>query len=144
MRKLRRMLTLTMAEWALLFIALPTVVLIRLGLWVLPFRVFCRMIGRVGRPIAMNKQPETPRRVAWAVCAISRCVPRATCLTQALSTQVILALLGIPATLRIGVASKNEGSIDAHAWLECGDRVVIGWENRGRFIPFPPIEIIKP
>jgi hypothetical protein len=60
-----------------------------------------------------------------------------------MATQAILAGLGVPATLRIGVAPGEKGCLEAHAWLEHGGRIVIGWETRGRFTPFPPIEVSK-
>ena len=153
----RRILRLTAREWALLATALPVVVVLRLGLWLLPFRIlvrstgFSRAFSRLGLwflPFRFLRkalpQSEIPRQVAWAVRAVSRCVPRATCLTQAMATQAILAGLGVPATLRIGVApGEKDGRLEAHAWLEHGGRIVIGWETRGRFTPFPPIEVSK-
>ena len=142
-RVFRRVLRLTAREWALLATALPVVVLLRLGLWLLPFKVLRSAVSRLARPDSKPSRRLTPKQVAWAVRAVSRCVPRATCLTQALATQAILAFLGFIATLRIGVAPGANGALEAHAWLEYGDRIIIGWETRGRFTPFPPIEVIK-
>ena len=65
-------------------------------------------------------------------------MPGATCLTpQALAAQLLLARAGYPSSLRMG-ARRRDGVLEAHAWLEDGERVVYG--ARGEFIALPPIE----
>jgi hypothetical protein len=66
------------------------------------------------------------RQVVWAVTVASRYVPAATCLTQALATQILLSRRGHPTSLRIGVGRSEAGEFQAHAWVECQGRVVIG------------------
>lgn len=134
----------TAGECILLIAAMMVVVPVRLGLYLLPFRMLRAMLGLLNRSRSKPSQRVTPQKVAWAVRAVSRYVPHASCLTQALATQAILAVFGISATLRIGVAPGGKGRLEAHAWLEYGNRIVIGWESRGRFTPFPPIEVGKP
>lgn len=67
----------------------------------------------------------------------ARYVPRATCLTQALALQAMLGRAGTPSELRIGVARGKETEVDAHAWLECEGRVVIGDGQLERYVPMP-------
>ena len=64
--------------------------------------------------------------IAGNVALASRYVPRATCLTQALATLILLDLYRYPVTLRIGVARNNVGEFEAHAWIESDGSVVIG------------------
>jgi hypothetical protein len=54
------------------------------------------------------------------------CVPAATCLTQALATQVLLDQRGQTARTRIGVVKGEDGQLQAHAWVESEGVVVIG------------------
>lgn len=66
--------------------------------------------------------------VAWAVTAVARSVPRATCLTQATAAQWILARRGFDSTVRISVPPLTgpDGRIAPHAWLIAGHTVVLG------------------
>jgi hypothetical protein len=50
----------------------------------------------------------TTEQLAWDVGVVSRYVPRATCLTQALAGQVPLERYGYPALVHVGV-TKEEG-----------------------------------
>jgi len=65
-------------------------------------------------------------KITWAVTRMSRYVPAATCLTQALVAVVMLEEAGAPASLRIGVTRKKSGDLEAHAWVESSGKVIIG------------------
>lgn len=66
--------------------------------------------------------------IAWAVAAVARSVPKATCLTQATAGQWVLARRGFDSTVQISVPPKtgSNGRILPHAWLMAGDTVVLG------------------
>lgn len=101
--------------------------LYRLGLWVLPFR-WARQWLRADIPavtMVVNRDESVVKDTIRSVRLCSRYVPYATCLTQALAARTLLNRYGQPAVLKIGVA-KNEGSLEAHAWLEIDGRVVLG------------------
>ena len=102
--------------------------LVRVGLWLLPFQTLRRLLAHVTRAHAASPGGEqaSMRQVVWAVTVASRYVPAATCLTQALATQVLLSRRGHPTSLRIGVGRSEAGEFQAHAWVECQGRVVIG------------------
>jgi hypothetical protein len=115
---------------------------IRIGLWLLPFQTLRRLLAATTHRTATALQPDPPTidRVAWAVEVASRYVPMATCLTKALAMQVLLGQLGCPSSLRLGVARSAEGQFTAHAWVECDGRVVMGgWKEVSRYIPLPPL-----
>lgn len=63
-----------------------------------------------------------------------------TCLPQAIATQVLLARRGYPAFIHLGVAKGMEERIEAHAWVECQGRVVIGGDERERLTPLLAFE----
>ena len=69
---------------------------------------------------------EERSRCAWAIARASRWVPKATCLTQALSGQWLLARRGYASRVVIGVRRPSHGEVAAHAWLRVGEDGVLG------------------
>ena len=123
MRRLRRFARLPWAEKSLLLRALLVVSSTRLGLWLLP-------IGAVRR-IALSDREKgnganSIAELVWAVKAVSRYVPAATCLTQALALQWLLARSGHTSRIHLGARKDLKGKFQAHAWVECEERVVMG------------------
>lgn len=105
--------------------------IIRVGLWLLPFKILQQILERLFRySFISNKKSLSPEKVSWAVRAVSRYVPSATCLAQALTLQTLLLQEGITSDLAIGVARDDESGIIAHAWLEVDGTVIIGGEVR--------------
>jgi hypothetical protein len=62
-------------------------------------------------------------------------VPGATCLTQALAAQVLLAQSGYHSRIEIGVTKDDERHFRAHAWVVCGNEIVIGGAEVDRYVP---------
>jgi hypothetical protein len=135
-RSLRKALGLSWADRVLLAETLVRLGLVRLTLRTLPARA---VLSRLGAP-----QVETPRdddqaaadlirRVRWAVAAASRRAPwRCKCLEQAITAKLILRSRGVPTTLYLGIA--KETTLQAHAWLRCGSRIVTGGAGVSRFV----------
>jgi hypothetical protein len=73
--------------------------------------------------------------VAWAIRRVSRFVPRATCLTQAVAGRLMLARRGHTSRVNIGVARAAGGGLRAHAWLESDGVVVIGGDGLDDYTP---------
>lgn len=126
MKKAFNFLSAPLATKRLLGRALGWVVFYRLTLWLLPFARLKRMLAL--RPPG----PETPSlpaariaEIVSAVRAVSRFVPAASCLTQALAARRLLEAAGQASELKFGVI-KNSEKFEAHAWVEVGGRIVIG------------------
>jgi hypothetical protein len=120
---------------------------VRFGLWLLPFQTLRRLLAHTTRTHTALHGGEhaAVQQVVWAVTVASQYVPAATCLTQALATQVLLNRRGHPASLRIGVARGEVGEFQAHAWVECQGQVVIGAvQALSRFTPLPPLDGERP
>ena len=142
MRRLQSFLRLPARErflylqtWLLLF-------RIRMMLWMLPYQrwrqVAANMI-RIGNE--RNLERPTVDRLARAVKVMSRYVPGASCLTQALAAQTLLAHAGQRSQLRVGV-TQNGGKLEAHAWVQVEGHVVIGGrQSVARFSAFPTLEL---
>lgn len=71
------------------------------------------------------------RRVAWGVAAAARRVPGATCLTQALAGQYLLARQGNASKISIGIEKGTGSTLKAHAWLMSGNHIVLGGTIKG-------------
>jgi hypothetical protein len=71
------------------------------------------------------------RRVAWGVAAAARLVPGASCLTQALAGQYLLARQGNASKISIGIEKGTGSDLKAHAWLMSGNHIVLGGSING-------------
>jgi hypothetical protein len=100
------------------------VIAFRLGLWIVPYHVLQHIADRVAaRRIAPADEPQ---RISRNITAMSRYVPGASCLTQALTAQVLLQRDGFTPKMRIGVARGELGEFKAHAWIECDGKIIVG------------------
>ena len=105
--------------------ALAAQLLVRLGIWVLPYRLWGGLLKPGAAVRRRLRAPKiAPSRLAWSVAASSRFVPRSTCLVRALTAKLLLSGCGYPSEIRIGVA-KAPG-FQSHAWLEYQGEVLIG------------------
>ena len=113
--------------------------LVRIGLWVAPFRWVQSVTRCLGRT---KKHRSQPRYLAGEITElVSRCalyVPKANCLPQAMTLDVLLRREGYAPTLQIGVARGAQGEFLAHAWVEvAGESYSSGNEITGRFTALP-------
>jgi hypothetical protein len=136
----RNLLALPAKERQILGKAFFLLLIIRLGMWLVPFKTLQRTLGRLfPNPATAAGQSPSPekilsaKKVSGAVRAVSAYVPSATCLAQALTLQALLSREGIQSDLAIGVARGDESGIAAHAWLEIDGTAIIGGEERDRF-----------
>ena len=132
MRGLTRFFAQSQSDKTLLLRSFFCLWAIRIALWLFPFSVV-RRLASVSRRASNAAYPAG--RVAWAVRAVSRHVPGARCLPQALTCQVLLARFGYPSRLEIGVAKDEQDKFGAHAWVVCGGQIVIGESEVERYTP---------
>ena len=143
MTHLRKFLRLPTPDRRLLIKAALLLEAIKLALRILPFRVLRRLVvGAEKTAIGVRRvELATPEKVARAVETASRTIPgEKTCLTQALAAQVLLTRRGHPALLHIGIVKNEEGEFQAHAWVECEGKVVIGGHELERYTPLATLE----
>jgi hypothetical protein len=117
--------------------------IVRLGLWLLPFRNVQQIVNSLAYSANQPKPCPSIAQLANTVTAASRYVPAASCLTQALTMQILLGRCGHVSTLRIGVARSQDGKFQAHAWVELEGRIVIGGTAEDlaqHYRAFPAIE----
>ena len=104
---------------------------IRLMLWIMPFPSIKKSFTNSKN---VGSGDASFRDLIWAVQVSSHFVPRATCLTNALTGYSLLSQYGYPSLVKIGVGRSREGEFEAHAWLEYEDEVVIG-ESEEKYVP---------
>jgi hypothetical protein len=128
MGPLSKFLRLPAADRHLLVKGMLWVWIVRIVLWLLPFRLVRQLLAGFADEFgaSQTRGPIFLDRVVWAVTVASRYTPAATCLTQALATKVLLSRNGYHAVVRIGVARSEAGEFQAHAWVESDGSVVIG------------------
>ncbi len=131
MSRLFKFFALPSSDRRIFVLAAIWMIMIRAALWVAPFQLLRRWLARAserGQSARITKS-----QIVWAVKAASRYVPLASCLTQALTAQLLLRQNGYDAVLRIGVALRSRRKLQAHAWVECEGSVVIGESEKGHF-----------
>lgn len=115
------------AEQQLWVKAYVLLLLVRLGLWLLPFQRLQTLLTHYSAaPVRCKVDPRYGNRMIRALTVLSAYVPHATCLTQALAAQAWLERHGYATRIQIGVVKDEAGRLQAHAWLECGGNIVIG------------------
>jgi hypothetical protein len=123
-RSLFGILSLSGSEMIFLSRCLLVVAAVRLGLTLLSYNRVRSLVTRLdARQCASMGEL---RRVAWGVAAAARFVPNATCLTQALSGQHMLARQGNASKIRIGIERGTGEQLKAHAWLVSDNHIVLG------------------
>jgi len=100
----------------------------RLALWFLPFRWLHARVD-AHRPSLPGRGEVTASRWAWAVQAAARRIPGASCLTQALALQWLLAREGQGARISVGVAKDGVAGFESHAWVESGGKILLGGDE---------------
>jgi len=125
----------TAEKYRLLLQAAIVVAAARLALWFLPFRWLCARVD--ARRLSSPRPGDvTAGRWTWAVQAAARRIPGASCLTQALALQWLLAREGHSTSISVGVAKDGVAGFEAHAWVESGGQILIGGnEPLDRYMP---------
>jgi hypothetical protein len=129
-RRIATFLALARADRLLALDAFSTLAAVRIALHL---RTIERLRAWAGRVTPGTRPPEkSVERIAWAVGAASRLLPRTSCLASAFALQRVLSREGHASDLHIGVAKQGE-NFSAHAWLACEGRILVGEVEHGRF-----------
>lgn len=143
MKLLRKLGNLRKVDFYFLFITFCLLAAIRLGLWLLEFRILLKIVNKLSK-IKLPLPNTTLGKIIWGVNVATRYMPGgAKCLARALTTQILMSHSGFSPELCIGVA-KAESGLEAHAWIKYQGYVVIGYlPDLPRYIQLPSLEGIK-
>jgi hypothetical protein len=114
MSTLARYLRLSADRKHCLHAALAWLILFRIGLTLLPLQTLQRFSPKVSTKRSGIASLDALR---WAVLAAARRLPGTRCLPRALTLQAMMARVGLPAQLCIGVAKEPASPLEAHAWV---------------------------
>lgn len=146
MKHLHKLKTLALMSGGDRFLLSLTFILlsgIRLGLWLLPFRTLLQVLAKASQIATKWHFPQVAiAEIIWAVNVISRYfAPGSKCLARALTTKVLLDWQGHPSDLRIGVAKGEMGQLEAHAWVEVQEQIVMGYlSDLSRYSLLPALQ----
>lgn len=128
MRKILKFLLLPYQKKKLFSKSLLFVGLIRLCLWILPYRLLVKWLSVLGSSKDLNRSNDWNliKEVSSSVRICAKYVPFASCLTQALATQTLLRLRKQNSILKLGVDKDENGKLIAHAWVEIDGKIIIG------------------
>lgn len=130
MRRIAAFLALARADRLLALEAISTLAAVRIALHLVAIERLRAWAGRVTP--AASPAVNSVERIAWAVSAASRLLPRTSCLASAFALQRVLSKEGHGSDLHVGVAKQGE-KFSAHAWLACEGRILVGEVEHGRF-----------
>jgi hypothetical protein len=134
LRKLRRARQLGLRKCLLLLEAFCLLGLARATVLTIPVKRFAALLGRlhVETPAESSpRQEAAAQRVEWAIRAASTRTPwDSNCFAQAIAGKLMLRARGVSSTLYLGV-KKEQGELEAHAWLRAGARIVMLAHNAG-------------
>ncbi|MBD2576892.1 lasso peptide biosynthesis B2 protein [Oscillatoria sp. FACHB-1406] len=141
MKKLYRLARLNGRDRVLFLQAAFLLAIVKLGLTRFSFQTLHRWLAKIFSK-STPKYVVPAEKILWAVETASRNLPGgAKCLNRALVAQTLLARQGYPARLRIGVAKNACGQLEAHAWVENEERILVGRLVDGeRFVPLADFE----
>lgn len=128
-RNLKKRFKLFWRQRKVLFYAGLCLNLLRVALWLLPFKVVRQHLTAVVTKWEgyKPKNPVAVNAIVWSVTVASYYTPGgAMCLAKALTTQLLLTRYGYTHQLHIGVAMDDTQALEAHAWIEYENRVIMG------------------
>ncbi len=145
---LRRFRRLSGTERRLLAEAAATMPCVHAIQQLTPFKRWRTLLELSDSASQPDKQPKRARpsiaQIVWSVRIASRYVPGTyKCLPNAYTAHLLLHRYGYPSQIHVGVARDEQGKVEAHAWLECEGRIVVGeLDDMHRFVAFPPLSSI--
>lgn len=130
MPPLRELLSLSPTDRRLVFTTMVLVLFTRVILFTKWFtlRQLNHLLYTIASCFPFSEREATPEQLCWAVNVTAEYLPgNIVCLPRALVSQALLRSYGFDATMRIGVAPRETShKIDAHAWVEYNDTILIG------------------
>ena len=134
---LKKIVQLSFQEYLLIFIAFLFLFFSKLVLSFFSLKKLAPHFGIINQTLNSNLtiyQEKKATQIKIAIARAARLTPwRSVCIDQAMAGLLMLSRQKIPAGLCLGVKKdNNENKLLAHAWIVCGNRILIGGrESRG-------------
>jgi hypothetical protein len=140
MSRISKFLRFSSADKILLVRVWILLAITRLCLSVFRLATLRKLLTGMGSLVAGVDKEFTDSQLVRIVGIASRYVPKATCLAQALTVQLLLKQSGRQASLYIGVNGGEGDHLNAHAWVESRGKVITGGPNSGDFTSLLTLE----
>jgi hypothetical protein len=116
-------------QWLVIKVAMIFVTL-RLGMFLVSLRQLQSVLGwlaAIARKLQQGNRQDDRNQILWVTSRLgANFLTNRSCLTEALTVQLLFWRRGYSADLRIGVSKQQNGKLIAHAWVESEGEVVIG------------------
>jgi len=132
MNRINSFFKLTNNKKSLIIKSLILMIFIRITITIFSFSINKKISKIFSRTNKNQNDLVTVKDIIWSIYTVSDYIPRATCLTQAITAQILLSRHNHPSKLKIGVTKNDE--FEAHAWLEIDDKIVLG-ESEQKYVP---------
>ncbi len=133
--RLRKFINLQAADRWLLGSAVASIVKAQLTVTFVPVR---KILQPVTLRIVASPRETDAAKISWAIETAGRIVPAGeNCLVRAIAGREMLARRGVGSRIRIGVAKNSPDLLSAHAWLECGDKIITGEGEHRNYAAMP-------
>ena len=132
MSKINSFFKLSSVKKSLLMKSIIMIIFIRVSLSLFSFSNVKNISKKFSKPNKNQKNKIIIEEIVWSVRVASIYVPKATCLIQAITAQILLSRYNYLSKLKIGVMKGHE--FEAHAWVEINDKIVLG-ESEEKYIP---------
>ena len=120
-------------KWLLLR-ATAWLAIARAMLVVMPFDRLAARLSAQGGSISTEPDPDVLQRIGFAVRVGANHVPwRSDCFPQTIAARMLLKRFGYASTIHFGVDRVGDDGLEGHAWLTCGETVVIGGPELDRY-----------
>jgi hypothetical protein len=114
--------------------------MMRAAILTISFKRLTRNLQHEARPTALpplsKAQEDTAKQIGRAIIRAAAHTPwESTCLTQSLTAQKMLQKRGVSGVFYLGVTKDEEHKekMKAHAWTQCGDRIITGKSGHEAF-----------
>jgi hypothetical protein len=133
-RKLAKFWALSGPDKWMLVHATVWLALARILVLATPFRKLAGWLSSENSAAIGDPDSELLLRIGYAVRAAANNVPwRSDCFPQSIAGLMLLRHHGCGSTIHLGVERVSSNELAGHAWLTCGDIVVIGGEDVDRY-----------
>ena len=133
-RKIKKFSDLDSGDRWLLLRAVGWLGIARVMLLLMPFQRLAERLSVRANASAPLPDEEVLRRIGFAVAAAANNVPwRSDCFPQAIAARRLIKGFGYSSTIHLGVERTGDQGLAGHAWLTCGDTVVTGGADLGRY-----------
>lgn len=135
MNRLRKFFHLPKVDKILVIKSVILIIIAKLVLTKLPLKITQQFITYLSQALPKAKTISI-ENISWAIDAVGNNLfgPK-NCLSKALAAQVLLKHYGYPAELNFGVYKGKDIKFEAHAWIRCNNKVIIGAEALEYYTP---------